>query len=136
MIYVDGKYQRNTHIITMVAQCGMEEHILQEIKAAVYIQTNDGLLTKFKTLLKDVGIPFYESKEAFMARHTSPMEAKPKTANGYPVALFYAMKAMDDPDAPDGAWQQMLEDTATLWAKENNYTLDSNDAFHAYLQWT
>ena len=60
----------------------------------------------------------------------------------YPEELFYMMQAVDDDDLSDGAWQQVLEDTAEQFADMQRadgkplYSLDTNDAFHAYLEWS
>lgn len=49
--------------------------------------------------------------------------------------LFCHMEAVEDEDMPDGAWQQMLEDAAEHWGRENNIRVDGYDAFMEYLGW-
>ncbi|WAS28503.1 hypothetical protein [Vibrio phage LV6] len=60
----------------------------------------------------------------------------------YPDELFYMMQAVDDDNLSDGAWQQVLEDTAEQFADMQRsdgkymYFINPNDAFHAYLKWS
>ena len=50
-------------------------------------------------------------------------------------SLFGFMSAFDDEEAPDGAWQAMLEEGAQAWADENGEDIDTHDAFMAYVDW-
>lgn len=48
--------------------------------------------------------------------------------------LFDFMEAFDDEDAPDGAWQAMLEDAVNEFNESQGTTFDSNDMFLEYVQ--
>ena len=48
--------------------------------------------------------------------------------------LFYFMDAYTDDNAPDGAWQCMLEDAVNFFNKDNGTNYDSFDTFHEYLE--
>jgi hypothetical protein len=44
------------------------------------------------------------------------------------------MDAVDDNDAPDGAWFQMLEDATCDFMRAHKLSGDANDAAHQYLR--
>lgn len=54
----------------------------------------------------------------------------------YPEDLFYFMQVHDDDEAPDGAWQAMLEDAVQFYNEEHGTDYDSLEAFLAYLKWS
>lgn len=47
--------------------------------------------------------------------------------------MFAFMSGNDDGEAPDGAWQQMLEDAAEEWGRQNGIEIDGFDAFMEYI---
>ena len=52
--------------------------------------------------------------------------------------LFYRMKAVDDDDAPDGAWWAMLQNAARHHAKDRDLEITEAEAFdavQAYIGW-
>ncbi len=52
--------------------------------------------------------------------------------------LFYYMKAVEDEDAPDGAWWAMLQDAAQHHADNKGLEITEAEAFdavHAYIAW-
>jgi hypothetical protein len=51
------------------------------------------------------------------------------------VQMFYAMQAAEDADAPDGAWQAMLEDAAGHFGRANSLSVDTHNAFMDFLEW-
>ncbi len=52
----------------------------------------------------------------------------------YPEELFEFMSTFDDSDAPDGAWQAMLEDAVTQYNEQNNTDFDPFEAWLAYCE--
>jgi hypothetical protein len=55
---------------------------------------------------------------------------------GYPRELFAFMSTFDDADAPDGAWQAMLEDAVRQYNEANGTDFDPFDAWLAYCEAT
>lgn len=49
--------------------------------------------------------------------------------------LMGYMSACDHDDAPDGAWQGMLEDGAEMWAEEEGISIDTHEAFLMYVDY-
>jgi hypothetical protein len=49
-------------------------------------------------------------------------------------SLFEYMELFDDDDAPDGAWQAILEDAVETFNEANGTNYDPNDAFHDYIE--
>lgn len=48
--------------------------------------------------------------------------------------LYEFMASFDDNDAPDGAWQQMLEDSVTQFNEASDTDFDPFDEFINYTQ--
>ena len=49
------------------------------------------------------------------------------------VEFVAYVEMADDPEAPDGAWQAMIEDTCRAFMKRYKISGFANDAFHQYL---
>lgn len=48
--------------------------------------------------------------------------------------LFDYMELFDDPEAPDGAWQAMLEDAVRQYNEEHGTSYDPYESWLAYTQ--
>lgn len=51
----------------------------------------------------------------------------------FPEELFHFMSEFDDDEAPDGAWQAMLEDSVRRWNRGHGTDYDVNEVLHAYI---
>lgn len=52
----------------------------------------------------------------------------------YPEELMEAMFIADDDDAPDGAWQQLIEDAVEQYNEEKGSDFDSFEAWLYYAE--
>ena len=71
-----------------------------------------------------------------MARSRSLVEVTMKKTIDN-VLLFHTMNAANEvhANAPDGAWQAIIEECVTRWNEEHGTDYDENDTFHEWLDW-